>query len=166
MLEDALRMNALALDRHGIEIVRNCTPCRPVTADRHKVLQIVVNLVSNAKKAVCAVGGAAEKRITLSLAEVTASDGGAVARIAVGDSGVGIAAADLPKIFTHGYTTRADGHGFGLHFSAIAAKQMKGSLSVDSEGPGKGATFVLEIPLETPESNPTEKVEAETKCQA
>jgi PAS domain S-box-containing protein len=146
LLEDAVRMNALSLDRHGIELVRAYAAGLQVTTDRHKVIQILVNLISNAKKAVETPGAAAEKRIVVSLQEVTSAAGEPIARIQVTDSGVGIPAENLAKLFTHGFTTRADGHGFGLHSAAIAAHQLKGSLTAHSEGPGRGATFTLEIP--------------------
>jgi signal transduction histidine kinase len=55
----------------------------------------------------------------------------------------------LTRIFNHGFTTRKDGHGFGLHSGALAAKEMDGSLSVHSDGLGRGATFVLELPTTT-----------------
>ncbi|MGB7748137.1 MAG: ATP-binding protein, partial [Verrucomicrobiia bacterium] len=49
-----------------------------------------------------------------------------------------------------GFTTRKHGHGFGLHSSALAAKEMGGTLTVQSEGVGKGATLILELPLNPP----------------
>jgi signal transduction histidine kinase len=67
-------------------------------------------------------------------------------RISVADNGVGIAAEDLTRVFAHGFTTRPDGHGFGLHSGALATREMGGALLVHSEGLGKGATFTLELP--------------------
>jgi signal transduction histidine kinase len=68
-------------------------------------------------------------------------------RISVTDNGVGIRPEHLTHIFEHGFTTRKDGHGFGLHSGAIAAKEMGGSLAVYSAGPDQGATFTLSLPL-------------------
>ncbi len=68
------------------------------------------------------------------------------ARIAVIDNGVGIAPENLTRIFNHGFTTRASGHGFGLHGGALAARELGGSLTVRSEGRGQGAEFILELP--------------------
>jgi len=68
-------------------------------------------------------------------------------RIEIADNGVGIAPENLTRIFSHGFTTRKHGHGFGLHSSALAAREMGGLLTVQSEGAGKGATFILELPL-------------------
>jgi C4-dicarboxylate-specific signal transduction histidine kinase len=67
--------------------------------------------------------------------------------LSVRDNGSGIRSENLTKIFHHGFTTKATGHGFGLHSAANAAKAMKGSLSVQSEGPDRGATFTLELPV-------------------
>jgi len=67
--------------------------------------------------------------------------------ISVCDTGVGIEQENLTRIFSHGFTTKADGHGFGLHTSALAAKAMGGSITAHSEGSGKGATFIIELPL-------------------
>jgi signal transduction histidine kinase len=67
--------------------------------------------------------------------------------IIVRDNGVGILPENLTRIFGHGFTTKKDGHGFGLHSGALAAKQMNGALSVQSAGPGKGAAFTLELPI-------------------
>jgi signal transduction histidine kinase len=65
----------------------------------------------------------------------------------VADNGVGISEDNLTKIFSHGFTTKEHGHGFGLHSSALAAKEIGGSLSVYSDGVGQGATFTLELPF-------------------
>jgi signal transduction histidine kinase len=63
------------------------------------------------------------------------------------DTGVGIAPEVQERLFSHGFTTRRDGHGFGLHSSALAAALLGGTLTLRSEGPGKGATATLEVPL-------------------
>jgi signal transduction histidine kinase len=68
-------------------------------------------------------------------------------RISVIDNGIGIPAENRTRIFNHGFTTRKDGHGFGLHSGALAATEMGGSLSVHSDGPMTGAAFTLELPL-------------------
>ena len=53
---------------------------------------------------------------------------------------------DMEKIFTYGFTTKHAGHGFGLHSSANAAKQIGGALTAHSDGVEQGATFALELP--------------------
>ena len=86
-----------------------------------------------------------DKRIT-----VRATRESGCVRIAVTDNGVGIPAENLNRIFNHGFTTKKTGHGFGLHSAANAAKDMGGSLTVQSDGPGQGATFRLELPIDAP----------------
>jgi signal transduction histidine kinase len=70
--------------------------------------------------------------------------------IVVTDNGVGIPSENLNRIFNHGFTTRQQGHGFGLHSGALAAREMGGKLTARSDGSGAGATFTLELPLQPP----------------
>jgi PAS domain S-box-containing protein len=142
LAEDALRINSGALARHEVQVVREyiATPSAPV--DKHKALQILVNLVRNAKYALDE-GGRKDKRLTIRVA----TDGEGSVTISVIDNGVGIPPENLTRIFSYGFTTRKNGHGFGLHSGALAAKEMGGSLSVHSDGPGQGAAFTLSLPL-------------------
>jgi signal transduction histidine kinase len=143
LVVDSLRLNAGALVQNSIEIVRDFHDRPVVSLDKHKVLQILVNLVHNAKNA-CDESQSLERRVTL---RVSIEHGRA--RISVIDNGVGIAPENLIRIFNHGFTTRASGHGFGLHSGALAAKELGGSLTVRSDGLGRGATFTLELPLQS-----------------
>jgi C4-dicarboxylate-specific signal transduction histidine kinase len=143
LVEDALHMNALSLHRHGVEVVRDFAPAAQVIAERHKVLQILINVVQNAKQAVCA-SDAVRRQIHVRVAQQDHK-----VRFEIADNGVGIPPENLSRIFEHGFTTRNGGHGFGLHSSANAAREMRGSLSVRSDGPGKGAVFTLELPVAT-----------------
>ena len=147
LVEDSLRLNAGAFVRHGVTLRREFSEVPPITVDKHKVLQILVNLVRNAKYA-CDESGRADKLLTLRIESAPAG-----VRICVIDNGVGIPPENIPRLFTHGFTTRASGHGFGLHSGALAAQELGGTLRVMSDGPGRGATFILElpcIPAETP----------------
>ncbi|HEY5568329.1 MAG TPA: AAA family ATPase [Gammaproteobacteria bacterium] len=139
--ETALAISAAALSGSDIDIVREYQDVPPALFDRHQILQILVNLISNARHAL-EESDAAKRRLTV----VLAADGDA-ARIEVRDNGVGIPRANLPKVFNHGFTTKKTGHGFGLHNCANAAQQMDGRLEAFSDGPGKGARFVLRLPL-------------------
>jgi two-component system, NtrC family, sensor kinase len=91
-------------------------------------------------------GGRADRLITLSL-ETAEHDGRRWVQVREADNGVGIPPENLARIFTHGFTTRVDGHGFGLHNAANSARQMDGSLTAASDGPNRGAVFTLELPL-------------------
>ncbi len=142
LIEDALQLNMDSFARHRIAVVREYDQVPPVTVDKHKALQILVNLLRNAKHAMddCEPN---EKRLNLRIRRLNDN----TVAIVVNDTGVGIAPENLTRIFSHGFTTRKDGHGFGLHSAALAAQQMGGRLLAQSEGAGRGATFTLELPL-------------------
>lgn len=152
LVDEAIRLNMHALERHGVVIDRDFEATPQVVTDKHRVLQILVNLISNAKHATGAAGGA-QGRI---LIRVWQDDDRTVA-VQVADNGVGILQENLPKIFTHGFTTREDGHGFGLHSGALASKELGGELTVYSDGAGLGAAFTLRLPLRAPASAPGEE---------
>jgi signal transduction histidine kinase len=141
LLDDALRINESALTRHEVELIRDYQFQPTLTLDRHKLMQILVNLIRNSKHA-CDEGGGGDKKIVL---RMTGNE--QIVRIAVIDNGVGIAPENLTRIFAHGFTTRKDGHGFGLHSAALVARELGGSLMAHSDGPGLGATFTIELPL-------------------
>ena len=142
-LDDALKIDAPSFNHHRIQLIRQYEDLPRIRLDRHKVLEIVINLIENARDSLAEVPAGVERRLT-----VETSAHGDRLRILVSDNGVGIAAENLTRIFSHGFTTKQCGHGFGLHASANAAAEMGGSLSACSEGPGRGATFVLDLPLE------------------
>jgi signal transduction histidine kinase/uncharacterized protein YdeI (BOF family) len=144
LVEDSLRMNEGSLSRHHVEVVREFENVPTLNVDKHKLLQILMNLVRNAKQA-CQESGRADKRLTVRVA-----NGDGRIKISVMDNGVGILPENLNRIFNHGFTTRKSGHGFGLHSGALAAKEMGGSLNVHSDGPGQGAAFTLELPCPKP----------------
>ena len=119
-----------------------------MTVDKHKVLQILVNLITNAKHALDE-SGRPDRRLTLK----TGMNKNNRLNVTVSDNGIGIPPENLTRVFSHGFTTRKTGHGFGLYSGASAAKEMGGQLTAHSEGAGKGATFVLEIPLDGQNNN-------------
>ena len=135
-------MNIGAFERLRILVDRQFSSVPLVRVDRHKVLQILINLLRNAKYALDE-SKRPDKRITIS---VSVSDDRSV-RIVVTDNGIGISRENLTRVFVHGFTTRKEGHGFGLHSGALAAHAMGGSLSVASAGIGHGAAFTLELPI-------------------
>jgi PAS domain S-box-containing protein len=150
LAEDALQMHVDSFSRHGIKVVRQYQEVPPVRVDKHKVLQILLNLLNNARQAMDENSGNAEKRLVVSIAR---SNQDRVA-LAVQDNGIGISPENLTQIFRHGFTTKRDGHGFGLHLGALSAKEMGGALNVFSDGIGRGARFVLELPIEKESRQP------------
>jgi PAS domain S-box-containing protein len=150
LVEEALRISEASLNRHGIGVQRDFQSVPLVRVIRHKVLQILVNLIRNAKHAMDD-SGRTDKEMVIALRTLPAGR----VEIVVRDNGVGIPAENLPKIFTFGFTTRKEGHGFGLHSSANAAHELGGTLRGESGGPGQGSVFTLELP---PAPAPTETI--------
>jgi len=141
LVHEAVKMNGPTIARHDVQVVYELDDVPAVSSERHKILQILVNLIGNA---VGATKECEHEPPTIHLSVATDGDN-VCARVR--DNGTGIAPENLNRIFTHGFTTKADGHGFGLHSSALAAQDLKGSLSVHSDGPGCGAEFILQIPV-------------------
>jgi len=143
LMEDALSITRPTMERHGVALHIESEDLPPITTDRHKVLQILLNLMRNAKDAV-KESGSPNRQITIRMLRVSEER----IAICVADNGIGIPQANLVRIFSHGFTTKRDGHGFGLHSGALAAKQLGGSLTAESHGTNAGATFTLELPIQ------------------
>ncbi|MBS0419668.1 MAG: PAS-domain containing protein [Proteobacteria bacterium] len=146
LVEDSLKMSLASLNRHRVEVIRDYGDASVICVDKHKALQILVNLVSNAKHA-CVESGRPDSALTLRTGRC-----GDRVRVSVSDNGVGIPAENLTRIFNHGFTTRKTGHGFGLHSAALAARELNGSLTASSDGMGRGATFILDLPAQMVQS--------------
>lgn len=142
LIEDVVRICDVSLARHRVTLTKELADIPMMSLDKHKVLQILINLINNAKQALDSV---ADRPSCITL-RLKATDDKRV-RIEVEDNGEGISRDNLTRVFEHGFTTRADGHGFGLHSCILAAHEMGGELTVQSAGPGKGALFTLELPL-------------------
>ena len=142
LVEDALRILEPGFVRHKIRVERDFESLPPLAVEKHKILQILLNLLRNAKQAVKERDGE-ERLIRVRIRRL----GEHRISLAVQDTGVGLPSENLTRVFAHGFTTKPDGHGFGLHSCALAAKQMGGALRAESEGPDHGATFILELPL-------------------
>ena len=106
------------------------------------MLQILVNLITNALQALND-SDRPDKRLIAHISETP----DAMVRLAIEDNGVGIAPEHAARLFQHGFTTRPNGHGFGLHNSALTAQELGGALRFESRGPGQGAIFILELPI-------------------
>ncbi len=149
LVDEALRLNATSLEHHAIKVKREVDYVPATRTDKHKVLQVLVNLITNARDA---MESAPEDQRVLLVRLRRDEKNSHIALIEVVDSGMGIPAENLTRIFTHGFTTKKKGHGFGLHSAALTAKEMGGAIDVHSDGPGKGATFTLSLPLEVMEA--------------
>ncbi|WP_457970400.1 ATP-binding protein [Pseudomonas sp. R4-84] len=142
LFEDALRMNSGALSRHHVTVIKDYQDAPVILGDKHRLLLILINLISNAKFAMSSVEHPREMTLGIRIVDQT------TLCVSVKDRGEGISKENQARIFNHGFTTRKDGHGFGLHSCALAAVEMNGRLLAYSDGPGQGALFTLELPLE------------------
>jgi signal transduction histidine kinase len=183
MLDDALELHAAYFAKHAIAAVRAFDPLPPVRLDRYNVQQIVMNLLANARDAVMSesesrgvgtptalpAGRGASPVGSMSQGEPrqitvrTRRGASGGLEISVEDTGCGIEPANLDRIFSLGFTTKQDGHGLGLHYSVCVARELEGTLTARSDGPGKGATFVLALPLvpaDPPAASASERVKS------
>jgi signal transduction histidine kinase len=131
------------MEEHAIELVRDYQRVPTVHSDKHKVIQIVGNLIRNSVRALID-SGKDEKQLTVRIERT----GENRVLVEVEDNGIGIDELALSKMFQYGFTTKIDGHGFGLHHSMLAAKHLGGELRVHSDGLGRGARFTLELPVD------------------
>jgi len=148
LVEASLRMTAATFACRGVALVREFDEVPLITVDKNRVVQILVNLVKNAKHA-CDDSLRTDKRVTVRISQSPVG-----VSVVVTDNGVGILPENMTRIFSHGFTTRKNGHGFGLHSGALAAQELGGSLTVASDGPGCGATFTLQLPLTPTKGSP------------
>jgi signal transduction histidine kinase len=139
IIEDALTMQSGTIDRHNINLVREYSDVPEIFVQKTKLVHIMVNLIKNAKDA---MEGLTPDKKTLVLS--VTQDNRAIF-ICVKDSGCGIPADNITKIFSHGFTTKKAGHGFGLHSCANYMKEMGGEIWAESGGLGKGASFTLKF---------------------
>jgi signal transduction histidine kinase len=149
LVEDALRINAIAPGDSHLSLVKDFSDVPTLMLDKHRLLLILVNLISNARHAMNGVPGAAPRLLLRVRAQ---PDSGL--QISIEDNGEGIAPENLTRIFAHGFTTKRDGHGFGLHSCVLAAREMGGTLTAHSDGPGRGARFTLQLPCNLPPDAP------------
>ena len=140
LLDEALQLASSENQRYGVVPKLDCPAHIPeVNVDRHKVVQILVNLLTNACQAMH--DQPAKERFVF----ITVGTAGDVVRISIRDTGCGILMEHITRIFNHGFTTKKTGHGFGLHSAANSAKEMGGQLFAESDGFGHGATFHLDL---------------------
>lgn len=142
VLTQALAMVEASLSRHHVEVLLQLEDVPEIATIKHKLVEILVNLIRNAKQAVIEQNGPI-RQVQICIRR----KGEDRIRIEVHDTGVGLSSEHLTQVFAHGFTTKRDGHGFGLHSGALSARQMGGSLWAESDGPGRGASFILELPV-------------------
>ena len=160
VMEDMLLLHAMGLRQRGVTVTTRCADIPPIRGDRVKVSHILANLVKNAQDALALTEGSL-RRLIVTIEAVDNPPGcapGPYAELRLEDTGCGIRPEDQGCLFTHGFTTKADGHGFGLHACANAIADMGGDIHIDSPGPGRGTTVTLHLPLMRESGDPTPMV--------
>lgn len=140
IIEDTLTLQAGSIERHDLDIEKEFADTDEVNVQKSKLIHILINLFSNAKDAM-AKNDISQKKITIR----THQDEESV-YLFISDSGTGIDDKNINKIFNHGFTTKENGHGYGLHTCANYMTEMGGSIKATSKGSGHGATFILTFP--------------------
>lgn len=140
MAENALALQSGSIERHGLNIKTDYPATDTVTVSRIKLIHVLINIFKNAKEAM------SENDLNQKDIEIKSWQDDENIYLSISDNGIGVHSDNLNKIFTHGFTTKKSGHGFGLHSSANYVKEMGGKIKVSSDGPGKGATFTLSFP--------------------
>jgi len=137
LVDEALKLLSHELAGRDINVVVCKNKTRRVLIDRQEFLQIMINLISNAIQAIEHSG---------EISVTTTDDEGKLVSICVSDSGRGISAEHLPKVFDPFFTAgKAQGTGLGLSVSYGIARRHGGDISVDSEM-GTGSRFTLTLP--------------------
>lgn len=142
LIDEALVMSGVSVYSNEIKIVKEICYWQPIPVEAHSVLQILINLMNNAKHSLRS-SQQDKKVMTINIEKISPDQ----ICIKISDNGEGVSEEAMAKLFTYGFTTKGDGHGFGLHQSAVSAKEMGGSLTCHSDGEGKGASFQLELPI-------------------
>ena len=141
VVAEAIELLKPSLRRHDVEVKLALRPVPELLLQKNKLVHILINLINNSKDAVQR-NPIGKRNLTV----VTGEDADSRPFVTISDNGQGISPEDLQRIFTHGFTTKSEGHGFGLHFCGNAMTEMNGRISVESGGLGKGATFTLVWP--------------------
>ncbi|MDZ7720679.1 MAG: two-component regulator propeller domain-containing protein [Balneolaceae bacterium] len=140
IIDNAISLQAGSIERHNLDIVKDLQASNPVFIQRSKLIHVLINILKNAKEAMAGMDPE-EKKIVIK----TWQEDDRV-YLSISDTGPGIKNEHLGKIFTQGFTTKKNGHGFGLHSSANYLNEMGGSIKVHQNGKDKGATFTLNLP--------------------
>jgi len=157
IIEDALTILLEFLESHEIKVTTKFSGTPQVIVQKTKFMHILINLLKNAKESILSEASDTQ-RLLISSAEIED-----VVQIKISDSGCGISPENLPKLFAHGFTTKKNGHGFGLHSCKHYMQQMNGSIWAESEGKSKGATFILELPSTSQSKQNTEEAATESQ---
>jgi tetratricopeptide (TPR) repeat protein len=142
MMDDVLKMHSEMFRKYKIKITKKYSKTKPILIEKGKLIQVFVNLLKNAKESL-ETKNEKNRIITINISEDKQYQ-----TVEITDNGTGIPKKNLTKIFSYGFSTKKEGKGFGLHTSALAMTEIKGKLILKSDGIGKGAKFIVKVPVE------------------
>jgi ligand-binding sensor domain-containing protein len=148
LVDNAVRLQEMTLQKRQIELFKNYNEVAPCNVETFKLAHVITNLVRNAADALAEMPPPPEGRRIIVSVEQSSPE---FVQVAIADNGIGISPENIIHMFSFGFTTKAHGNGFGLHSSHAIMQELGGSIDVESEGLGKGACFILQIPLESAE---------------
>jgi NO-binding membrane sensor protein with MHYT domain len=143
-IDEALLMTDIDFSSRGITVKKQFEKNNPILVDKVKLLQILVNLLRNAKDSLL------ESTSQNKALSIKIKINGNRLYLSINDNGIGISQEQMKKMFIYGYSTKTNGHGYGLHGSILSARAMGADLKAESEGKDKGATFILDLPYKLP----------------
>lgn len=151
VVRDAQALLGDLLERHGIQVETDIGPgLGNLALSRNRLLQALVNVFKNAMEAIL-------ERLRLdprgTLGQISLRAwvlDSRHFRVMVMDNGIGLSREHQERVFHFGYSTKSRGSGFGLHATALFARELGGSVELLSDGPGRGATLVMDLPLHQP----------------
>ena len=140
LIDEALLIAGFSIQK-DITIEKQYSKINHVILDNIKLLQVLDNILRNAKHALIASSNK-NKKLIIKTSVINKK----TIEIEIADNGIGIPSENLEKIFIFGFTTKKDGHGFGLHTGALSISQLGGKIKVTSDGHEQGATFHITLP--------------------
>ncbi len=141
IVDDALAMIPDLITNLNIEIKKDFQPVPSIQIQKNKLLHTLVNLFKNAAQAMI------ESNPQNRLLGIKIFQEESHVILEISDSGCGISEDLLGKIFSHGFTTKNDGLGFGLHSCANYLDEMGATIEAQSQGINQGATFIIRFPI-------------------
>lgn len=145
LIETVMGMNQELVRSTETKVTIDLPPLPELQLNKSKMTQVLVNLVRNAIQAMQDVPS---DRRHLKIVASCVEDSGI--EIEIADTGTGFSDELKSRLFTHGFTTKPEGNGFGLHYCANAIRESGGNVSAHSGGPGQGASFRIRLPRVMP----------------
>lgn len=141
VFQEVLLLNQDRLDQAGIVTELQVEPKLELMLNKSKLTQVLVNLVRNAIQAMERTAGGA--RVLTLLARRLDDQS---IEIEIQDTGCGMTDEVQASLFHHGFTTKENSQGIGLHYCANAVRTMGGAIAASSGGPGRGASIRIRLP--------------------